>query len=78
MANAKETSVSNDKFVAYIERFDDVAVVTVFQKLHREGHGKAHYEIDWGNKLSCYETLSSGAMASARREIEKLSAQVAA
>lgn len=76
MANAKETSVSNDKFVAYIERYSDCALVSVFPKVQcASGY---RYEIDFSQKLACYETASNGAMDSARREIKKLAEQVSA
>lgn len=61
------TNVSNDSFVAYIERFGDTAVVTI----HPRKPGD-RYSVDFGRKVADYETLSKGAVRSARREIAKL------
>lgn len=64
--------VSGEKFVAFVERYADCALIHIFPR-------KGKLEIDFTNRVACYETLSNGAFASARREIAKLTAeQVAA
>lgn len=64
-------NVSNDKMVAFVERFPllDIAVVTV----HPRKEGDRH-SIDFSVKLSEYETANRGAMKSAARELKRLSA----
>lgn len=64
---ANNTSVSNEKFVAYVERFGDTAYVTVHPRPAGDRYG-----VDFSKTLANYETLSKGACASARREIDKL------
>jgi hypothetical protein len=63
-------SVSNDKFVAFIEKgASDCAFVTVHPRPADDRYG-----INFQQTVSCYETLSRGATASARREIRRLAA----
>lgn len=69
---SKETSVSNEKFVAYVERYNDVALITVHPRPADDRYG-----VDFSKTVSCYETLSDGACDSARREITKLSQEAA-
>jgi hypothetical protein len=58
-------------YSAFIDRFDDVAVVNIYAA---SGSG-ASRQIDFTKKLACYETLNKGALASAKREMEKMEAQ---
>ena len=63
-------SVSNEKFVAYIERFGDTALITIHPRPAGDRYG-----IDFSKVSANYETLSRGAAASARKEISKLTEQ---
>ena len=54
----------NDKFIAFIERYADCALVRIFP---RDG-----FTIDFTNEVASYETLGAGATASARKEMKKL------
>lgn len=67
------SNISNDKFVAYIERYSDVAMVTIHPRPADDRYG-----VDFSKTVSQYETLSNGAVKSARRELKKLAEQVPA
>lgn len=57
-------------FSAFIDRFDDVAVVNIYAAT---GKGTTR-QIDFSKKLACYETLSNGALKSAHKEMTKMEA----
>lgn len=63
------TSTAN--YAAFIDRFDDVAVVNIYAAT---GSGSIR-DIDFTKKLACYETLNKGALASAKREMDKMELQ---
>jgi hypothetical protein len=58
-------------YSAFIDRFDDVAIVNIYAA---SGSGSTR-QIDFTKKLACYETLNKGALASAKREMEKMETQ---
>lgn len=57
--------VSGRNYVAFIERYSDCALIHIFPR-------KGRLEIDFTNRVECYETMSNGATASARRQMKKL------
>ena len=61
-------NISFGNFVAYIERNGDVATVNIYR---RKEDG---FNIDFAKNYGGYETLSRGAVASARRSILQLEA----
>lgn len=69
----RQTSVSNEQFVAYIEYGDyGCALVTIHPRPVNDRYG-----VDFKRTLAQYETLSKGATRSARREMKKLALQAA-
>ena len=59
-------SISFGNFVAYIERYGDVAIINIYR---RKEDG---FNIDFDKDYGGYETPSRGAVASARRSILQL------
>jgi hypothetical protein len=63
--NAHPIRNSGDRFVAFIARNGDCAMVYIFER-------RGVYGISFEAAVAAYETLANGATASARREIRKL------
>ena len=67
LADSAKPVGGSEKFVAFVERYADCALIHIFPR-------KGKYEIDFTSRVACYETMGAGAFASARREMKKLSA----